>query len=95
MTLSAWGAGATLLSFVAALVHFTIEVLVYKTMSLKSAANPLVIAGALPAFSAPHMQSACMAPLAWTSVNFRLLVLRCVLPNVWLCVNLPVHSWAG
>lgn len=42
----AWGTGATLLSFVAALVHFTIEVLVYKTMSLKSAANPLVIAGA-------------------------------------------------
>ncbi|KAK9845316.1 hypothetical protein WJX81_003364 [Elliptochloris bilobata] len=37
--------GATLLSFVAALVHFTIEVLVYKTMSLKSAANPLIIAG--------------------------------------------------
>lgn len=36
---------ATLLSFVAALVHFTVEVLVYKTMSLKSAANPLVIAG--------------------------------------------------
>jgi len=39
-------AGATLLSFVAALVHFTIEVLVYKTMSLRSAANPLIVAGA-------------------------------------------------
>ena len=89
------GAGATLLSFVAALVHFTIEVLVYKTMSLKSAANPLVIAGALAAFSASHMQNACMAPLALTSVNFRLLDLRCVLPSVWLCVNLPVHYWAG
>ena len=47
LTLSRGGTGATLLSFVAALVHFTIEVLVYKTMSLKSAANPLVIAGAL------------------------------------------------
>ena len=46
-------AGATLLSFVAALVHFTIEVLVYKTMSLRSAANPLVIAGALPVFLHP------------------------------------------
>ena len=41
-------AGATLLSFVAALVHFTVEVLVYKTMSLRSAANPLVIAGGEP-----------------------------------------------
>ena len=32
--------GATLASFLAALVHFGTEVLVFKTMSLKSAANP-------------------------------------------------------
>lgn len=38
-------AGATLISFLAALVHFSLELLVFKTMSLKSAANPLIIAG--------------------------------------------------
>jgi hypothetical protein len=32
-------------SFLAALVHFSLELLVFKTMSLKSAANPLIIAG--------------------------------------------------
>ncbi|EIE24062.1 hypothetical protein COCSUDRAFT_14819, partial [Coccomyxa subellipsoidea C-169] len=37
--------GATLFSFLAALVHFTMELLVFKTLSLKSAANPLIIAG--------------------------------------------------
>ncbi len=38
-------AGATLISFLAALVHFSLELLVFKTMSLKSAANPMIIAG--------------------------------------------------
>ncbi|CAL8462404.1 g1937 [Coccomyxa elongata] len=37
--------GATLISFLAALVHFSLELLVFKTMSLKSAANPMIIAG--------------------------------------------------
>ena len=37
--------GATLASFLAAVVHFGTEVLIFKTMSLKSAANPLIIAG--------------------------------------------------
>lgn len=69
---AAWGAGATLLSFVAALVHFTIEVLVYKTMSLKSAANPLVIAGAPSGLSAPHMQISCKPSLTLTSSVFKI-----------------------
>jgi hypothetical protein len=38
--------GATLLSFVVALVHFVTELLVFKTMSIKGAATPMVIAGA-------------------------------------------------
>lgn len=38
-------AGATLLSFVVALVHFTTELLIFKTMSIKGAATPMVIAG--------------------------------------------------
>lgn len=37
--------GATLLSFVVALVHFITEVLVFKTMSIKGAATPMAIAG--------------------------------------------------
>eukprot|EP00882_Tetradesmus_deserticola_P001237 GHRQ01001338.1.p1 GENE.GHRQ01001338.1~~GHRQ01001338.1.p1 ORF type:complete len:161 (+),score=43.75 GHRQ01001338.1:190-672(+) len=37
--------GATLLSFVVALVHFVTELLVFKTMSIKGAATPLIIAG--------------------------------------------------
>jgi hypothetical protein len=40
-------AGATLLSFVVALVHFITEVLIFKTMSIKGAATPMAIAGAL------------------------------------------------
>lgn len=38
-------AGATLLSFVVALVHFVTELLVFRTMSVKGAAPPMVIAG--------------------------------------------------
>jgi hypothetical protein len=38
--------GATLLSFVVALVHFVTELLVFKTMSIKGAASPMVVAGA-------------------------------------------------
>eukprot|EP00775_Hariotina_reticulata_P003040 gene3039-3321_t len=48
-------AGATLLSFVVALVHFTTELLIFKTMSIKGAATPMVIAEfdvKLEAFSA-------------------------------------------
>jgi hypothetical protein len=41
-------AGATLLSFVVALVHFLTELLVFKTMSIKGAATPMIIAGKLP-----------------------------------------------
>jgi hypothetical protein len=37
--------GATLLSFVVALAHFTTELLVFRTMSLKGAASPMVVAG--------------------------------------------------
>ncbi|KIY96957.1 Ergosterol biosynthetic protein 28 [Monoraphidium neglectum] len=37
--------GATLLSFVVALAHFLTELLVFKTMSLKGAASPMVVAG--------------------------------------------------
>lgn len=37
--------GATLLSFVVALVHFITEVLIFKTMSIKGAATPMAIAG--------------------------------------------------
>lgn len=37
--------GATLLSFVVALFHFTLEVLVYETMSFSSAITPIFIAG--------------------------------------------------
>ncbi|KAF8060619.1 rplL [Scenedesmus sp. PABB004] len=37
--------GATLLSFVVALTHFATELLVFKTMSLRGAAAPMVIAG--------------------------------------------------
>lgn len=40
-------AGATLLSFVVALAHFLTELLVFKTMSVKGAASPMVVAGAL------------------------------------------------
>ncbi|CAK0751688.1 hypothetical protein CVIRNUC_002087 [Coccomyxa viridis] len=37
--------GATLFSFVAAMLHFLAEVTMFKTMSLKAAANPMIIAG--------------------------------------------------
>ncbi|GBG00438.1 hypothetical protein Rsub_13094 [Raphidocelis subcapitata] len=37
--------GATLLSFVVALVHFATELLVFRTMSIKGAASPMVVAG--------------------------------------------------
>lgn len=37
--------GATLLSFVVALVHFLSELLIFKTMSIKGAASPMVVAG--------------------------------------------------
>eukprot|EP00879_Flechtneria_rotunda_P020604 GHRR01021681.1.p1 GENE.GHRR01021681.1~~GHRR01021681.1.p1 ORF type:complete len:168 (+),score=42.60 GHRR01021681.1:158-661(+) len=37
--------GATLLSFVVALIHFITELLVFRTMSIKGAATPMVIAG--------------------------------------------------
>jgi hypothetical protein len=40
-----FSAGATLLSFVVALVHFITELLVFKTMSIKGAATPMIIAG--------------------------------------------------
>ncbi len=38
-------AGATLTSFVLALLFFTSELLVYKTLSLKSALQPMIVAG--------------------------------------------------
>jgi hypothetical protein len=47
-------AGATLLSFVVALVHFITEVLIFKTMSIKGAATPMAIAGELS--SGPQQQ---------------------------------------
>jgi hypothetical protein len=37
-------AGATLISFVAALAHFVCELLVFKTMSIKGAASPMIVA---------------------------------------------------
>eukprot|EP00878_Enallax_costatus_P003825 GHUV01004041.1.p1 GENE.GHUV01004041.1~~GHUV01004041.1.p1 ORF type:complete len:159 (+),score=27.27 GHUV01004041.1:183-659(+) len=37
--------GATLLSFVVALLHFLTELFLFKTMSIKGAAAPMVIAG--------------------------------------------------
>ena len=37
--------GATLASFVIAFVHFSTEVLFFKTLSWKSAANPMAVAG--------------------------------------------------
>lgn len=51
-------AGATLVSFVAALTHFVIEMLIFKTMSIKGAASPMIIACALLRTSArqPHCQ---------------------------------------
>ncbi len=39
-------AGATLLSFVLAIVHFTLELLVFKTMAWQFALQPMVVAGA-------------------------------------------------
>jgi hypothetical protein len=40
-------AGATLISFLAALTHFTMELLVFKTMSIKGAASPMIVASKL------------------------------------------------
>lgn len=37
--------GATLASFAVAFLHFSTELLVFKTLSWKSAANPMVVAG--------------------------------------------------
>ena len=37
--------GATLLSFIAALVHFTVELLVFKTSSVRGVVTPSIIAG--------------------------------------------------
>lgn len=39
--------GATLLSFVVALAHFSCELLVFRTISLKGAASPMAVAGEL------------------------------------------------
>lgn len=44
-------AGATLLSFLAALLHFTTELFIYKTMSIKGAMSPFIVASALRAAS--------------------------------------------
>jgi hypothetical protein len=41
-------AGATLISFVAALTHFVFELLVFKTMSIKGAASPMIVASGWP-----------------------------------------------
>lgn len=53
--------GATLLSFVVALVHFITEVLIFKTMSIKGAATPMAIAG-----EGAHRSSSSRSP--WTDV---------------------------
>lgn len=37
--------GATLLSFLAAFVHFAFELVIFETMSLKNACIPMIIAG--------------------------------------------------
>eukprot|EP00877_Chromochloris_zofingiensis_P006908 jgi/Chrzof1/2470/Cz11g16270.t1 len=37
--------GVTLLSFVVALLHFLSELLIFKTMSIKGAASPMIVAG--------------------------------------------------
>lgn len=38
-------AGATLLSFVVAILHFSLELLVFKTMTWQYAVQPMVVAG--------------------------------------------------
>lgn len=50
-------AGVTLLSFVVALLHFLSELLIFKTMSIKGAASPMIVAGEMalrPVASALH-----------------------------------------
>ena len=42
----------------AALVHFSLELFVFRTMSLKSAANPLIIAGQLLSSYSPASEPA-------------------------------------
>lgn len=42
---TAFDTGATLFSFVAALLHFSTELLVFKTMSIKGAISPMLVAG--------------------------------------------------
>jgi hypothetical protein len=51
--------GATLLSFLVALAHFTTETLVFKTMTWKGAASPAIVAG----------EQLCTAPHAEYSVR--------------------------
>ena len=78
--------GATLASFLAALVHFSTEVLIFKTMSLKSAANPLIIAsgGRSPSHVIERMQ--LRAPHACCLIHF-LHMSSCqrLGQNPWLC----------
>lgn len=70
-TASAWyahptvRAGATLLSFVVALAHFVMELFVFKTMSIKGAASPMVVAGE----SEPEM--ACRGADQWEGSSGR------------------------
>jgi hypothetical protein len=52
-------AGATLLSFVVALVHFVTELLVFKTMSIKGAATPMIIAGKCHIYWLPALVGSC------------------------------------
>jgi hypothetical protein len=70
-------AGATLVSFLAALVHFSIELFVFKTMSLKSAANPMIIAGQPRSLS--PLQASCSVP------KFKS---RDICPVQWFCIKL-------
>jgi hypothetical protein len=55
-----FSAGATLLSFVVALLHFVTELLVFKTMSIKGAATPMIIAGKFNGYNIQAVRAKCM-----------------------------------
>ena len=54
----------------AALLHFLIEVVMFKTMSLKAAANPMIIAGKWPPYDLNcEVRLWCLRPVDGTFLN--------------------------
>lgn len=85
-------AGATLFSFVAAMLHFLIEVAMFKTMSLKAAANPMIIAGKRPApYSVMQSTMRCMGPVTQTKSYSFMIHAMCSDP----VFSEPSFCWQG